>query len=296
MTGRRTLRTAMLVLLVLVLAITFGAMDIDSEAELQDPPEETDSMIYAPIVIKPARTIYESANLDGHSLYAECNPDDGTSCGCSELDVGLVSFAGHGEVTSNVRRRHTYVNALGYMKFTEVFPSGESLSLDTYRYKGEFSLPIVPLDDVSQAQNPQAIHMMIQFWDGRSELHESNNHTLEAVIYWDLNPWTQDYGKIKVYAKPAILVDSGITLTPDTNWHTFELVANLETQHYEFIVIDGMTADLSSVELAQVYQPEWGTDLSLSITTESLAAWPKADCEYMFWWTTRFRNLHFSFD
>jgi hypothetical protein len=114
---------------------------------------------------------------------------------------------------------------------------------------------------------------------------------VEGAIYWDLNPWTQDFGKIKVYTGPLDLVDTGITLTPDLEWHTLELVVDLESRRYVSITIDAESREIQDLELARVFHPDWGNEVAVSITTESLAAWPGEDCEYVFVWTTRFKDL-----
>jgi hypothetical protein len=142
-------------------------------------------------------------------------------------------------------------------------------------------------------ENPQAAHMMIQLWDGRNALYQSDKVSLEGAIYWNLNPWTSDYGNIKVYVEPLNLVETGITLSPDTKWHTFELVVDLANQIYVSISIDEETRDLSHLQLAQVHQPDWGDEVALLITTESLAAWSGETCPTIFTWATRFKDLEF---
>lgn len=254
--------------------------------------------IYLPLISRQSTLIYSSTNLSGHSVVPECNPGNTTSCPCSDADVSIISsFDNYGEVTSNVRKVHTYVNAIGHKKFIETFPSGEAITLGGYTYKGQVNLPTLPFPDPNQIENPEAVHMMIQLWDGRNVLYQSNKETLEGTIYWYLNPWnTEEYGKIKVYTgKPLVLIDTGIKLTPvsTTDWHTFELVVDLKSQKYVSIMIDGETRDLSNFELARVSQPTWGDEVSLTITTESLAGWPQAGCVNVFSWTTRFRDLEF---
>lgn len=251
--------------------------------------------VYLPLISRQSRLIYSSQNLKGHSVVPECNPGNGTSCACSEADVSLLPFDGYGEVTSNVREVHTYVNAIGHKKFIENFPDGKAISLGVYEYIGQVNLPTLPISDVNRIKNPQAIHMMIQLWDGRNALFQSNKTTLEGTIYWELNPWSTEYGKIKVYTKPITLTDTGIILTPisTTQWHTFTLVVDLRNQKYVSITIDGETRNLSNFELARVPQPSWGKEVSLSITTESLASWPQQNCTNVFSWSTRFRDLEF---
>jgi len=251
------------------------------------------AQVYLPYVSRGMQVIYTSQNLSGHALFAECNPGGGTNCPCSPEDVQLISFPDYGKVISNAREQHTYVNAIGYKKFTERFLDNRPIRLGAYKYTGQFRLPALPNPALSQVENPQAVHVMIQFWDGRNALYQSNKTTLEGTIYWQLNPWESDYGKIKVYTEPLQLVDAGIALAPDTEWHSFELAVDLVAQEYLYITIDGQRSELSGVDLAQVHHPEWGEDLSLSITTESLATWPQYECTHVFKWTTYFRNLSF---
>ncbi|MBP7688591.1 MAG: hypothetical protein KA765_11805 [Thermoflexales bacterium] len=250
--------------------------------------------VYLPYLSRPpGLLLYASSNLSGHGVSAECNPGGVSSCPCSDQDAMLIPAVGFGEVTSNPHQIGTYVNAIGHKKFIETFPNGDGLSLGIYSYAGQVSLPVLPSANISQTANPQAVHLMIQFWDGRNALFPANQKTREGVIFWELNPWTADYGKIKVYVNPVALMDTGITVTPDLNWHHFELTVDLTTQRYVGIRFDGATRDLSQLELARVHQPTWGTEVALIVTTESMATWPSAGCPYAFTWTTRFRDLEF---
>jgi hypothetical protein len=239
--------------------------------------------------------IYSSRNLEGHEIFAECNPGGGTNCACSGEDVRITAYGDFGEVISNVREVNTYVNAIGFKKFTEKFDLGIPVGLGVYQYIGEFRITRVPAQDTSQLENGQAIHLMVQFWDGRNAHYQADSFSLEGALYWDLNPWEVDYGKIMVYTYPPLkLVETGIYLEPDTNWHSFELVVDLAGQRYRSIRINGQEKALQHVGLAKVFHPDWGNDVSLSITTESLATWPQYDCTNIFKWTSRFKNLEFS--
>jgi hypothetical protein len=244
--------------------------------------------------------IYTSQNLSGHSVAKEC-PDK--NCSCSDEDVSIIIHESYGEVISNVqRRKNTYANAIGYKKFIETFPNGNPIVLGIYKYTGQVRLPVLPFPDASQTENPQVVHMMIQLWDGRNDLWDSNKNTLEGTIYWDLNPWTPDgkNGTLKIYnksAKPEDLVDTGINRI-DTDWHSFELVVDFVTKKYVSITFDNETKDLSNYELVQISHgpgnsiPWNDTNISISITTESLAAWP--NLTNTFTWTTQFKDLVFS--
>jgi hypothetical protein len=241
------------------------------------------------------QNIYTSKNLSGHIIAAECNPGGGTNCTCSDGDVSIAFFADHGEVTSNVQENHTYVNAIGHKKFSEAFPNGNPIHLGIYKYTAYVKLPIVPAADPGQSVNPDAMHVMIQLYDGRDALFENNKTTLEGAIYWDLNPWGgENYGKIKIYTRPIILVDTGKKVTPDTNWHKFEIMVDFASGKYVFIAIDEDVIDVGSHDLAQVHHPDWGEDVSIITTTESMAAWPGNNCAGVFKWTTQFKDLAFS--
>lgn len=242
---------------------------------------------------KPAAqeiSLYSSSNLFGHAVAPEELGGDKATA----QDVEIKSLETYGEVISNPHRRNVYVNAIGYKKFTERFPSGKPLHLGRYRYGADVQLPCMPKPDPTQKVNPQAVHTMIQFWDGRNALDTSDKRTLEGAIYWDINPWTdEECGKIKVYAYPVTLVDTGIRLRPDTAWHRFEMVVDLDARRYVSLTIDGETKDLSNLRLAEVKHSDWGDEVALNMTTESLAAWSK-EGKAGFMWTTRFRNIKFS--
>jgi hypothetical protein len=234
--------------------------------------------------------IYRSSNLRSHQVAAE-HLGGGK---VTNRDVALRSLKAHAEVVSNPRRRKVYVNAVGHRKFVEKFPSGAPIRLGRYRYVAHVQLPRMPEADARLKTNAQAVHLMIQLWDGRNALYKSNKATMEGAIYWDLNPWTADeFGKVKVYTHPLKLTDTGIRLRPDTAWHRFEIVVDLEAGRYVSVAVDKHKADLRRRRLAPVSHPDWGRETALIITTESLAAWSKGGAK-AFTWTTRFRDVRFS--
>ncbi len=239
------------------------------------------------------QTIYESLNLSGHTVVPECNPGGTTACPCISRDVALISYQEYGEVISNLRRRRTYVTAIGMKKFVETDTRGDSLSPGIYRYSGEFRLPVIPAPDINQTYNPQAVHLMIQFWDGRDKFFNADDSTFEGTLYWDLNPWTPDLGKVKIYVSPCDLIETGMLLPIDADWHRFELVVNLKTKSYVSLAIDDQNRTLDSLRLARVFHPDWTEDISLTITTESLAAHPGDNCDNVFSWRTHFKALKF---
>lgn len=238
--------------------------------------------------------LYSSSNLSGHEVFAECNPGGGTSCPCTSGDVAMSKTKTFGMVTANPNTSHTWVNAIGNKTFIEQLPNNRSIDLSVYKYSVETRLPLLPKADINQTRNPQGIHTMIQMYDGRNALWQANKHTLEAVIYWELNPFTSEYGKIKIFTDPAYtLIDTGMKVTPDVRWHRFEIIADFIKQEYRSITIDGKTKNLSGTKLLSVSQPTWGEEVTLAITTESLPAWPLSECTYTFSWSQAFRNILF---
>jgi hypothetical protein len=241
----------------------------------------------------PSGEIYRSGNLDGHVVDPECNPGNAQSCVCTRADAELRALSSHGEVTSNPNRNHTWVNAIGYKKFTSL-PDGCPTLLDKFRYSGRFRLPVVPRQNVYQEQNPEAVHAMIQYWDAATKT------TLEGAIFIDLNPWrTCDVGEatmaVKIYESasgtPLVLWDTGLRVPCDTAWHNFKLEVDLGAKQYRSIAVDSASRDLTGHQLAQVRQDSWTGESFLSITTESEATWPQSDCRYVFWWTTEFADV-----
>lgn len=243
------------------------------------------------------KPIYSSANLTNHSLSFEPNPGMTSGPTCYIEDVGLQAYADHGGVAANTRLSNIFVNAIGYKKFYDNLPSGDPISLGIYKYSSMVRLPAVPFAGVSQTQNPQCVQMMIQLYDGTNALWENNKTSLEATVYWDLNPWTADCGKVKVYTMEGgslKLLDTGLSVITNTDWHSFEIVADLAHRQWISACCDGYSVDLSNASLAYVAHPEWDNSLGLSLSTESMNCFPGTSFVYVFSWTTEFKNVQFN--
>jgi hypothetical protein len=248
--------------------------------------------------------IYTSKNLSGHVAYIEENPGGATDCPVPAVegeDAVVISYDDYGEVIANPNKKHIWVNAIGAKKFWDKFPDGKNIVLAPYKYSGEFRLPTLPAPDDTQVENSEAVHFMIQLYDGTNTLLEADNHSLEFSILWKLNPWTDDYGKIFVYTGdpnnnnfPGVF-ETQIKLEPDKEWHSFEMIVNFETLKWVSITIDGVKEYLCDVDVARVKHDEWGDDFFFCITTESQPSWPQYNCEKIFTWTTQFRNLELGY-
>ena len=239
--------------------------------------------------------IYTSTDLEGHIVSAECNPGGGSDCPCTNEDVAIASFDGYGEVTSNPRERPTWVNAIGGVQFVETLPDGAPVAMDTFRYRGEARLPTLPNPDPGQLENAQAVHFMMLLWDGRDALFEADKTSLEAAIYWNLNAWMEDCGSIKVYTTDYELIDTGITVEPDTEWHRFEMTVDFARGEYVSIAVDGVEVDLAGIAVLELHRPDWGDEVAVIITTESMATWPHHECTTVHRWTTQFRDIEFGY-
>lgn len=257
-------------------------------------------MTKPPAYISPNNTfnlVYKSANLSGHDIAVECNPGGG-NCDCSNSPTTISQYAqlkinsSYAEVISNPLLKNTYTNAIGEKRFIEKLPNGKAIALGVYKYTVSSRLPTIPRPDVNQQQNGQVAHIMLSLYDGRDALWQSNKNSMEAVIYWDLNPWG-DLGKIKIYTSDSQLIDTGIRITPDTNWHTFEIVANFKTKKYVSIKVDGQFKDLSTTNLILVPRADqgWDNSVSLFLTTESEIPWPGATCGYKFYWNQQYKDM-----
>ena len=237
--------------------------------------------------------------LTGYGVSTECNPGGTTSfpCGASDVAIstGSDSTGQFTQVTANPRGITTFVNAIGNIHLTNTTPDGQPLQLTTYRYVLAFRLPRIPTT-TSAPWIGEQLHEMVQFWDGSNKLWNANKHTLEAAVFWKLNPWDPNHGKVMVYTTNSsgalTAVDTGFTLPLDTNWHYFEINADLRDRVWAGIGLDGTQWNaLTGLPLAQIYHPDWGDDLSLILTAESENAYPGSTNPIVTQWTTDFKDV-----
>ncbi|MFH0866941.1 MAG: hypothetical protein V1904_12155 [Bacteroidota bacterium] len=170
----------------------------------------------------PYKPLYTSSNLNDFTVVDECNPGGGTNCPCSINDAGILYYPGHLEVISNVNHVNTWVNAIAYKKYIDSL-AGKPVFLTQVKYIYQTKLPVIPFPDTAQHQNPQAVHMMMQMYNGDSTLWTEGKQSLEGAVFWSLNPYDSSYGKFFIYTTGLQLIETGITIIPDTNWHTFLL-------------------------------------------------------------------------
>lgn len=107
-------------------------------------------------------------------------------------------------------------------------------------------------------------------------------------------PWDPGYGKIFAYttASDGSLnsYDTGITLTPGTNWHVFDVRADPLNRVWAGVAVDNHWNPLTNLPLARIYHPDWGPDLSLILTAESVNAYPGSTNPLVTQWTTQFKD------
>jgi hypothetical protein len=237
--------------------------------------------------------------LTGYGVSTECNPGGTTSFPCGPSDVaistGSDSTGQFTQVTANPRGITTFVNAIGNIHLTNTTPDGQPIQLKTYKYVVGFRLPRIPTT-TSAPWIGEQMHAMIQFWDGSNRLWNANKHTLEASVFWKLNPWAPDRAEVMVYTTNSsgalTAVDTGFTLPFDTNWHYFEVNADLRDRVWAGIGLDGKQWNpLTNLPLAQIYQPTWGGELSLILTAESENAYPGSSNPIVTQWTTDFKDV-----
>lgn len=239
---------------------------------------------------QPFRMIYNSTDMSDYKVTDECNPGGGTQCECSMDDAGIEYSSGYMEVISNKSQKHLWINSIGYKKFIDTFPDGKPVSVSRYKYSYQTRMKVLPKPDTSQLQNPQAVHLMLQLYNGSGELWSGAKEAREGAIYWELNPWNADFGKIKVYTTNFQLAETGIILNPDTNWHTFGLELDFSSLKYQKIYVDTLESDISGIPVLVKSYPGWSSENVLGLTAESMATWPGDTCKFVFSWHQQFKN------
>ena len=246
--------------------------------------------------------LYVSTNLTNHLISVEPWPGDPnppTTPVITTADVALVIHDDYGSVIANVRETNVYVNAIAAQRFTNTLPDSSPIALDIFKYRGTFRNTAVPAQDTNQRTNGQNAHMMIQMWDGSNQVWQANKRALEATVMWSVNAWqTNDYGKVYLYTTttggPLELVDTGLTLPVDTNWHTVEFVANFSSKKFVSVTADGAWANVNTVNIARLLRTNWGPELLYHITQESSSAYPGPAYSNIFTWTVQYKDIEFS--
>ncbi len=223
----------------------------------------------------------------------ECNPGEGTSCPCDpKTDVAYISHSDYNEVISNPNHKNIWANAIGRQKLP-VLPGNLPIQPVKLQYSGQFQIPTTPSPTVSQTTNAQTDQFMIQMYDGKNQFGWGGKATMEAALYWQLNPWVTDtYGHFFVYTPNYTLVDTGINIPPDNNWHSFKIVADFASKKWVSVTVDGKTVDVSNQPLQIIPHPEWDNTQMVATTVEAEPAWPSATCTYNFSWNIYFKNTN----
>ncbi|HEX5324815.1 MAG TPA: hypothetical protein VFW40_13590 [Capsulimonadaceae bacterium] len=249
-------------------------------------------------------TVYNhSGPLAHYALTLEANPGINgpypTTPDMSDVSMKTVTAGGAmcTELIANTKPRNIYANVLAFYKLNGKTPDGKPIQLTTYRYQFAVRLEHVPV--ARQAPyNAQSVEMSLQFWDGSNTLWHADKRQVEATIYWDLNPWSKSFGEIMVYTNAANgglkLYDTGIHLTPDTNWHTFALSADLARRVWSGITIDQRTNPLPNLPLLLRKHEDWGGGMAIALTAESMNCYPGPKASYVNQCTTDFKDVKLS--
>lgn len=216
---------------------------------------------------RPAtRTLISQRSLSGFSKFLEA------LCPCNSPtieDVALDNYATYSVVTSNVRKRNVWVNAI-------VAKPAPYYVQAWYRLSVSVRLPAIPKPDVNQQLNPEAVNLMLMLYLG-------DQVSREFPIVWCLNPWSPDYGQVLVYDDGEVK-RTGVRLEPDTAWHRFVLAGDFASEWFDYMEIDGKKTSLSGFHMTKVAHPDWGADKNVRGTVETHSAYPQADCRYVFYW------------
>jgi hypothetical protein len=234
------------------------------------------------------RLVFEYWGPLRYGLSVECDPGGGGFPCSTTPGVDAAYYDdftnGFSVVQANAQPRVTFVNAIG-RKLNEGCISDQNgvcvapIQLTTYQYITAMRLGS-PSAMWNAASSGEQTHAEIMFWDGTNQLWNANKHTLEASVFLKLNPWDADYGKWMAYYMDSsgglALFDTGCRSDPtDTStWHAVDVRADLLHRVWAGVAIDTCWSSVNGLPLAQIYHPEWGSELALAFTAESENIYP----------------------
>lgn len=145
-----------------------------------------------------------------------------------------------------------------------------------YDFAVSFGLLNTPKADVSYVANPEALvlNLIRVDEDGRAR---------EAVVEWILNPWSSDYGRVKIRTPTGEKLVGSIE--PDTSWHRIRVVGDWRTNNYLRIDVDGSSILLREQLLFET--KPWSN--SFDIYVELGNAWN--NCQHTFAVSALYDNI-----
>jgi hypothetical protein len=236
-----------------------------------------------------SETIFSSVDLSGMQMNLERNPDGGTSAEAPylPLDGSLTITPGQmGTISANPAGRLVYVNTMVGPKFINKLPDGNAISRQTQWEVFDTRLPRLPLG----RNIPQSVNFVMFLYDGNNTFGQGAHRNLEACAEWVLNPWDPNYGKLMVLDRAGILVDTGLSIAPDTQWHHIEYCVNFRTEQYVSLSVDGKSVNFSGDRMYETLHPEWDKTIATFTTLEVTNGWPGDPAQYVCYWSQEFRN------
>jgi hypothetical protein len=229
-------------------------------------------------------------DTDSLILNLEGNPGGHTYSWVTAGDGAMIDYGDYFGVVANPEKKHIWVNAIASSKYVDTLPDGSPISPGVYGASLRTRLPILPLADGDQEQNPQNACFSIGLYDGTGKFGSGAHIRLEATLIWVLNPWDQECYRLEVLQAGGKRVDIGITIPHDSEWHTIQFEADFNSKKVTSVTADGRTVRCS-VDLYETYSYDWQDVTAIWASVESCSAFPGRDCDRVFWWQQDYQDF-----
>jgi hypothetical protein len=175
-------------------------------------------------------------------------------------DVRTEHLGTHSRLEANMLGRNIQAHNITYLSATNANALGFR-----HTFSFQFRAPRIPVKDQSETYS-QNLEGSIQLWDGTNSRRD-----FIVAFSWVLNP----------FAKPGTLQtwqaddnqghwqDAGF-LTPDTEWHTAELILEPRQQRAQ-LRIDGQAMPASFTRTTR--PTHWGNQTDARVTIEGSSVW-----------------------
>lgn len=175
-------------------------------------------------------------------------------------DIETVNDGAVSELCANIRRRRIMAHNITYRRIRD-----RSAFDFTHIFECAFRLPYLPAIGNGE-ENAQTLEGGLFIWDGVTTRLDYG-----LAFQWGLNPWER-FGEMRCWTNTKGQHWQPVGwLTPDTDWHTMQLILDFPRQATAFAV-DGRRFPSQFVAIPK---PEsWGAAVSAGVQLEIISIYP----------------------